>query len=78
MQFLKTRSEVKFKVTVTRLWYTALRHLKMHPLTKFEIPYPNSMRYVPDKIILKTRLGQGHSDPKMVNNTPPSQDASTS
>ena len=72
MQFLKTRSEVKFKVTVTRLWYTALRHLKMHPLTKFEIPYPNNI-----KDILKTRLGQGHSDPKMVNNTPPSQDAST-
>ena len=80
MQFLKTRSEVKFKVTVTQLWYTALRHLKMHPLTKFEIPYPNNIRdiNVPDTIILKTRLGQGHSDPKMVNNTPPSQDASTS
>ena len=28
-------------------------------------------------IILKTRLGQGHSDPKMVNNTLPSQSAST-
>ena len=77
MQFLKTRSEVKFKVTVTRLWYTALRHLKMHPLTKFEIPYPNNIRDM-FQIILKTRLGQGHSDPKMVNNTPPSQDASTS
>ena len=79
MQFLKTKSEVKFKVTVTQLWYTALRHLKMHPHSKFEIPYPNNIkRYVPDTIILKTRLGQGHSDPKMVNNTPPSQDASTS
>ena len=44
MQFLKTRSEVKFKVTVTQLWYTALRHLKMHPHTKFEIPYPNNIR----------------------------------
>ena len=77
MQFLKTRSEVKFKVTVTQLWYTALCHPKMHPYTKFEIPTSNNMRYVPDTIILKTRLGQGHSDPKMVNNTPPSQDAST-
>ena len=33
------------------------------------------MRYVPDKIILKARLGQGHS--KMVNDTSPSQDALT-
>ena len=31
MQFLETRSEVKFKVTVTQLWYTTLRHPKMHP-----------------------------------------------
>ena len=32
-----------------------------------------------DKIILKTRSGQGqgHSDPKMVHDTPLSQDAST-
>ena len=77
MQFLKTRSEVKFKVTVTQFWYTALRHPKMHPHTKFEIPTSNNMRYVPDTIILKSRLGQGHSDPKMVNNTSPFQDAST-
>ena len=28
-------------------------------------------------IILKTRSGQGHSDPKMVCDTPPSQDAFT-
>ena len=55
MQFLETRSEVKFKVTVTQLWYATLRHPKMHPHTKFEIPSSNNMRYAPDTIILKTR-----------------------
>ena len=54
MQFLETRSEVKFKVTVTQLWYATLRHLKMHPHTKFEIPTSNNMRYAPDTIIPKT------------------------
>ena len=38
MQFLETRSEVKFKVTVTQLWYVTLRHPKMHSHTKFGIP----------------------------------------
>ena len=55
MQFLKTRSEVKFKVTVTQLWYATLCHLKMHPHTKFEIPTPKNKRYAPDTIILKSR-----------------------
>ena len=55
MQFLETRSEVKSKVTVTQLWYATLRHPKMHPHTKFEIPTSNNMRYAPDTIILKTR-----------------------
>ena len=55
MQFLETRSEVKFKVTVTQLWYATLCHPKMHPHTKFEIPTSNNMRYAPDTIILKTR-----------------------
>ena len=54
MQFLETRSEVKFKVTVTQLWYATLRHPEMHPHTKFKIPISN-MRYAPDMIILKTR-----------------------
>ena len=49
MQFLETRSEVKFKVTVTQLWYATLPHLKMHPHTKFEIPTSR------DTIIVKTR-----------------------
>ena len=42
--FLETRSEVKFKVTVTQLWYATLRHPKMHPHTKFEIPTSNNIR----------------------------------
>ena len=44
MILLKTRSEVKFKVIVTQLWYTTLRHPKMHPHTKFEIPTSNNIR----------------------------------
>ena len=55
MHFLKTRSEVKFNVTVTQLWYVTLLHPKMHQHTKFEIPTSNNMRYAPDTIILKTR-----------------------
>ena len=44
---LKTRSEVKFNVTVTQLWYATLRHPKMHPHTKFEIPTSNNIRDMP-------------------------------
>ena len=55
MQFLETRSEVKFKVTVTQLRYATLPHLKMHPHTKFEIPTSNK-RYALNTIILETRL----------------------
>ena len=51
MQFLETRSEVKFKVTVTQLWYVTLGHPKMHPHTKFEIPTSNNIRDM-----LRTRL----------------------
>ena len=43
-QFLETRSEVKFKVTVTYLWYATLRHPKIHPHTKFEVPTSNIIR----------------------------------
>ena len=35
---LKTGSEVKVKVTVTRKWYMTLRYPKMHPYTKIGIP----------------------------------------
>ena len=51
MQFLETRSEVKFNVTVTQLWYATLHHPKMHPHTKFEIPTSNNIRDM-----LRTRL----------------------
>ena len=36
--FLKTRSEVMVKVTVTPKWYVTLRHPKMHSHTNFGIP----------------------------------------
>ena len=42
--FLETRSEVKFKVTVTKLWYATFCHPKMHPHTKFEIPTSINIR----------------------------------
>ena len=51
MQFLEIRSEVKFKVTVTQLWYATLPHPKMHSQTKFEIPTSNNIRDM-----LRTRL----------------------
>ena len=51
MQFLETRSEVKFKVTVTQLWYATIRHPKMHPHIKLEIPTSNNIRDM-----LRTRL----------------------
>ena len=35
---IKTKSDVKVKVTVTRKWYATLRHPKMHPHTKCGIP----------------------------------------
>ena len=51
MHFLGTRSEVKFKVTMTQLWCATLCHPKMHPHTKFEIPTSNNIRDM-----LRTRL----------------------
>ena len=48
---LKTRSEVKFKVTVTQLLYATLCHPKMHPHTEFEIPTSKNIRDM-----LRTRL----------------------
>ena len=44
LQFLEKGAEVKFKVTVTKLWYTTHPHLKMHPHTKFEIPTSNNIK----------------------------------
>ena len=80
MQFLETRSEFKFKVTVIQLWNRALCHPRMHPHTKFEIPISNNTRdMLRTQLSIKTRSGQcqGHSDPKMVRDTPLSQDVST-
>ena len=51
MQFLETKSEVKFKATVTQLWYATLRHPKIYLHTKFEIPTSNNIRDM-----LRTRL----------------------
>ena len=56
MQFLENRSEVKFKVTVTQLWYGTLPHPKMHPHTNFEIPTSNNKRNtLPTRLLNKTR-----------------------
>ena len=53
---LKTRSEIKVKVTVTQKWYVALCHPKMHLHTKFGIPISKNMRYAPDSMqFLETR-----------------------
>ena len=78
MQFLETRSEVKFKVTVTQLWYAKLRHPKMHPHTKFEIPTSNNIRDM-HRTWLFYKLGQRSRSqwPSMVRDTLPSQDIST-
>ena len=35
---IKTKSDVKVKITVTRKWYVTLCHPKMHLHTKFGIP----------------------------------------
>ena len=46
MQFLETRSEVKFKVIETQLWCATLRHPKMHSNAKLEILTSNNIRDV--------------------------------
>ena len=62
MQFLETRSEVKFKVTVTQLWYPTLCHPKMHPHTKFEIPTSNNVRNTNIGDMDRTRKRDGRTD----------------
>ena len=49
----------------------------MHAHTKFGIPTSNNMRYALDTRILKTSVEVKFSDPKIVHDTPLSQDAST-
>ena len=58
MQFLENRSEVKFKVTVTQLWYATLCHPKMHSHTKFEILTSNNIRNMLQTRLYKKKLGQ--------------------
>ena len=72
--FLKTRPEAK--VTVTHKWYKTLHHPKMHSHTQIGIPISNNIR---DKLRTQSflKLGQRHSDLKMVFDTLPSQDAYT-
>ena len=60
-------------------WYMTLCHPKMQPHTKFGIPSSNNIEkkcsdYDYSKHYVR---GQGHSDPNMVCNTWPSQEAST-
>ena len=83
---LKTRSEVKVKVTLTQKWYVTLRHPKMHSHIKFRIP---TSKNIGDMHRTRSGMdghcdyfknyvrGHGHSDPKMTCDTPPSQDART-
>ena len=81
MPNLETRSEVKVKVTGIQRWYITLCHPKMHAHTKFGIPTANNIRdMLLTRIFLKNYVrgqGQGHSDPKMVRDALPSQDAFT-
>ena len=75
-QFTVSHTVKANRVTVIQKWFVTLRHPKMHPHTKFWIPTSNNVGEM-----LRTRLfkkrGQCHSDPKMVNDTAASQDAST-
>ena len=75
MNILKTRSEVKVKVTVTRKWYATLFHSKMHTpnfgfLSQIIREVCSGHNYSKNKI-----RGQGHSYQKMVCDTLPSHDA---
>ena len=62
-KFLETRSEVKFKVAVTQLWYTTLYHPMMHHHTKFEMPTSNYTVYSAQDYSKNKVRGQdqGHS-----------------
>ena len=60
MQCLETRSEVKSKVIVTKLWYATLCHPKMHSQTKLENPISNNIRDVL-RVQLFSKLGHRSS-----------------
>ena len=85
-QFLETMSEVKVNVTGIQGWCATLRHLKMHPNTKFKIPLNTkfgipSLNNIGDmlwtRLFWKLDQGQGHSDLKILRDTLLSQYAST-
>ena len=50
---IKTQSEVKVKISVTRKWYATLSHPKMHPHTKFGIPTSKNI----EDMMHRTRSG---------------------
>ena len=63
---------------MTRKWSMALRYLKMHPHTKFEIPIPINIADMlrPDHSRNEVRgQNQCHSDLAIICHTPPPQDA---
>ena len=61
---------------MTQKWYVILRHQKLHPHTKFGILTFNNIKNAPDTIFLKTRSEVKVTVTlKMVQDTPPSQDA---
>ena len=49
-KILKTRSELKVKVTVTLKWNVTLYHPKMHLHIEFGIPILKNRRYAPDSM----------------------------
>ena len=60
-QFLETRSEVKVNVTGTQGWYATLRHLTMHPNTKFKNPL-NTKFWIPSFNNIGDMLGHDYSE----------------
>ena len=62
---------------MTKGLYVTLCHTKMHQHTKCGIPTSNNMKCASDTIIIKTRPEVTVSDPKLVLDTLPYQEAST-
>ena len=56
---LKTRSEVRVKVILTRKWYVTLRHPRMHFHTKFGIPTSKNIGDMHQTQSSFQKLGQG-------------------
>ena len=62
---------------MTRKWYMTLNHPKMHSHTKFGIPFSNNIRYMLLTQLLKLGQRSRSQWPKIICETPPSQDAYT-